>query len=46
MVHDESHALSPHLPSLSVCQNPAIFPSADTAFILSFSIIMLNTGTA
>ncbi len=25
-------------------QNPAIFPSADTAFILSFSTIMLNTG--
>ncbi|EWM27144.1 brefeldin a-inhibited guanine nucleotide-exchange protein 1 [Nannochloropsis gaditana] len=24
-------------------QNPAVFPSADTAFILSFSIIMLNT---
>lgn len=25
-------------------QNPAVFPSADTAFILSFSTIMLNTG--
>lgn len=25
-------------------QNPTIFPSADTAFILSFSTIMLNTG--
>ncbi len=24
-------------------QNPAVFPSADTAFILAFSIIMLNT---
>ena len=24
-------------------QNPTVFPSADTAFILSFSIIMLNT---
>jgi len=24
-------------------QNPLVFPSADTAFILSFSIIMLNT---
>lgn len=24
-------------------QNPSVFPSADTAFILSFSIIMLNT---
>lgn len=25
-------------------QNPTVFPSADTAFILSFSTIMLNTG--
>ena len=24
-------------------QNPSVFPSADTAFILAFSIIMLNT---
>eukprot|EP01084_Bolivina_argentea_P069114 125817_1 len=24
-------------------QNPAVFPSADTAFILAFSVIMLNT---
>lgn len=24
-------------------QNPTVFPSADTAFILAFSIIMLNT---
>jgi brefeldin A-inhibited guanine nucleotide-exchange protein len=24
-------------------QNPSVFPSADTAFILAFSVIMLNT---
>lgn len=29
--------------SAPICQNPTVFPSADTAFILAFSIIMLNT---